>query len=105
MEKNIIILGPPGSGKGTQAKRLAEKLNLTYFGTGDLIRAEIEKNTKLGKEINTTVQKGQLISDEAIDHQSNGNTHNPMVAAIKRPKYLESGSMIETYSVYAKYNT
>lgn len=64
--KNIIILGPPGSGKGTQAKRLAEKLNLTYFGTGDLIREEIEKKTDLGKTFESYTSKGQLIPDEPI---------------------------------------
>lgn len=64
--RNIIILGPPGSGKGTQAKKLAEKLNLTYFGTGDLIREEIEKGTSLGKRIKRIVDNGKLIDDESI---------------------------------------
>lgn len=64
--RNIIILGPPGSGKGTQAKKLAEKLNLTYFGTGDLIREEIDKGTELGKKIKSIVEKGQLISGDEV---------------------------------------
>lgn len=64
--RNIIILGPPGSGKGTQAKKLAEKLKMSYFGTGDLIRDEINKETELGKKIKAVVEKGQLINDEAI---------------------------------------
>jgi len=65
--KNIIILGPPGSGKGTQAKRLAEKLNLTYFGTGDLIRAEIAAKTARGEEFNAYLKKGELIPDNLLN--------------------------------------
>lgn len=67
MNKNIIILGPPGSGKGTQAKCLAEKLNLTYFGTGDLIREEIAAKTARGEEFNSFLKKGELIPDDLLD--------------------------------------
>jgi len=66
---NYIILGPPGSGKGTQAKKLAEKLGLFYFGTGDLMRKEAEKGTPLGKEFQAVWDKGQgeLVSEELTD--------------------------------------
>lgn len=67
MNKNIIILGPPGSGKGTQAKRLAEKLNLTYFGTGDLMREEIAKGTETGQMFDSFIKKGKLVPDNLID--------------------------------------
>lgn len=67
MSKNIIILGPPGSGKGTQAKRLAEKLNLTYFGTGDLIREEIAKGTERGKDFDSFLKKGELVPDDSLN--------------------------------------
>lgn len=57
--KNIIILGPPGSGKGTQAKKLAQELGLIYFGTGDLMREEAEKNTPIGQEFKKVWERGQ----------------------------------------------
>jgi len=64
---NIIILfGPPGSGKGTQAKLLAQKLNLLHVSTGDLLRAEVTKQNELGIKIKTIMEKGELISDEII---------------------------------------
>jgi len=66
MSVNIIILGPPGSGKGTQAKRLAQKLDMVYFATGDLIRDEITSNTELGKKIKPVVESGKLIEDADI---------------------------------------
>lgn len=69
MQRNIIILGPPGSGKGTQAKILAQKLNLIYFGTGDLMRQEAKKETDLGKKFEDIWQRNKagLIPDELVD--------------------------------------
>jgi len=65
MDKNIIFLGPPGSGKGTQAKFVAQKYGLFYFGTGDLMREEAEKNTEYGKIFQAVwdKSKGELVSD------------------------------------------
>lgn len=81
--KNVIILGPPGSGKGTQAKKLAEKLNLTYFGTGDLIREEIEKKTKTGKIFESFLKKGELVPDNLVNQlirdKISGYKDGPMV--------------------------
>ncbi len=65
--QNFIILGPPGSGKGTQAKRLAEKLGEIYFGTGDLMRVEAEKGTPLGLEFKKVMASGKLVSDELVE--------------------------------------
>lgn len=64
--RNIIILGPPGSGKGTQAKILAEKLGYFYFGMGDLMREEAKKNTALGQRFQAVWDKGegQLVREE-----------------------------------------
>ena len=68
MNKVFIILGPPGSGKGTQAKRIAQKLDLIYFGTGDLMRQEAEKATPMGLEFKKVWDEGRggLVSEELV---------------------------------------
>lgn len=64
--KNIIIFGPPGSGKGTQGLRLAKKYALTHISTGDVIRGEISKGSAQGQEAKALIDDGQLISDELM---------------------------------------
>ena len=64
---NIVLFGPPGSGKGTQGDKLVKKFNLFRISSGDLLREEVRKNTNLGKEINLTLEKGNLVSDEIIN--------------------------------------
>ena len=63
---NILIFGPPGSGKGTQSVRLAEKFNLLHLSTGDMLRAEIAAGTELGKKMSTIMSKGELVPDEVV---------------------------------------
>lgn len=63
---NIALFGPPGAGKGTQAKNLAEKYNLTYISTGEILRQEISAGTELGKQAGEIINKGGLASDEII---------------------------------------
>ena len=63
---NFLIFGPPGSGKGTQSVRLAEKYNLTHLSTGDMLRAEISAGTELGKKMSTIMSKGELVPDEVV---------------------------------------
>lgn len=63
---NILIFGPPGSGKGTQSVRLAEKFNLTHLSTGDMLRAEIAAGTELGKKMSSIMSKGELVPDEVV---------------------------------------
>lgn len=60
----IILIGAPGSGKGTQAKLLSKKLGIPQVSTGDLFRQEMEKGTELGNEIRETMESGNLVDDE-----------------------------------------
>jgi adenylate kinase len=60
---NLILFGPPGSGKGTQATKLIEKYNLLHISTGDLFRAEISNGTALGLEAKSYIDKGALVPD------------------------------------------
>ncbi len=61
---NLLILGAPGAGKGTQAKFLAEKYNILHISTGDLLRAEVREATELGLKIKDIMDRGDLVSDE-----------------------------------------
>lgn len=61
---NLILLGPPGAGKGTQAKFIAEKLNIPHISTGDIFRYNINNDTVLGLEAKTYINKGQLVPDD-----------------------------------------
>ena len=63
---NIILFGPPGSGKGTQSERLVAKYNLKHLSTGDLLRSEIAASTPLGLEAKKLMDAGQLVPDEVV---------------------------------------
>lgn len=63
---NFLIFGPPGSGKGTQSVRLAEKFNLLHLSTGDMLRAEIAAGTGLGKKMSLIMSKGELVPDAVV---------------------------------------
>tara|TARA_Y100000994_G_scaffold211542_1_gene185906 strand:+ start:337 stop:900 length:564 start_codon:yes stop_codon:yes gene_type:complete len=64
---NIIIFGPPGAGKGTQAKYLVEKLNSFQISTGDMLREEIKKDTDIGKKIINNMNNGKFVEDEIVN--------------------------------------
>ncbi len=64
---NVIILGSPGSGKGTQAQIISKKFNLIQVSTGDLLRDEIKKNTEIGKKIEEIISKGDFASDDIVN--------------------------------------
>ncbi len=63
---NLILFGPPGSGKGTQSDRLVEKYGLVHLSTGNLLREEIAQKTPLGVEAKSFMDKGQLVPDEVV---------------------------------------
>ncbi|MCB0510749.1 MAG: nucleoside monophosphate kinase, partial [Bacteroidetes bacterium] len=61
---NLVLFGPPGSGKGTQSVKLQEKYQLMHVSTGDLFRMHMRENTDLGKEAKSYIEKGDLVPDE-----------------------------------------
>src|SRR5436190_13801392 len=63
---NLILFGPPGSGKGTQSEKLIQKYGLKHLSTGDLLRSEIAQKTELGLEAKTLMDKGQLVPDQVV---------------------------------------
>jgi len=65
-ELNLILMGPPGAGKGTQAERLVDDFDLPYYATGDILRAERQGGSELGKRVEEYLQKGDLVPDELI---------------------------------------
>lgn len=65
-ELNLILLGPPGSGKGTQGERLQEDFRLPYYATGDILRAAVKEGTDVGKQAMEFMDRGDLVPDEVI---------------------------------------
>ena len=65
-ELNLVLLGPPGSGKGTQGERLNEDLHLPYYATGDILRAAVRDETELGRTAKGYMDAGDLVPDEVI---------------------------------------
>src|SRR3954447_15970333 len=65
-EQNLVLLGPPGSGKGTQGERLQEDLRLPYYATGDILRGAVREETELGRAAKEYMDRGDLVPDEVI---------------------------------------
>lgn len=77
---NLILFGPPGSGKGTQAEKLVEKYDLLHISTGDLFRFNLKNNTPLGQEAKKYIDKGQLVPDAVTINMLNAKVQeNPDV--------------------------
>ena len=64
---NVVIFGPPGAGKGTQAKNIVKKFNLYQVSTGDLLRNEINKKSEIGKEVEKIISKGDFATDDIVN--------------------------------------
>ena len=64
---NVIIFGPPGAGKGTQAQNLVKKFNLYQLSTGDMLRSEIKKKTEIGKKIEQIIAQGDFVTDDIVN--------------------------------------
>ena len=64
---NLILIGPPGAGKGTQAKHLVKKLNNFQISTGDMLREEIQKNSEIGKKILNDMNDGNFVNDQIVN--------------------------------------
>jgi adenylate kinase len=65
-ELNLILIGPPGAGKGTQAERLVDDFDLPYYATGDILRAAVSEGTELGREAQGYMDRGELVPDELV---------------------------------------
>ncbi|UCH85876.1 MAG: nucleoside monophosphate kinase, partial [Candidatus Latescibacterota bacterium] len=62
----IAIMGPPGAGKGTQAKRISEKYAIAHISTGDMLRAEVARGSELGNQVRAIMERGELVADEIV---------------------------------------
>ncbi len=84
---NLILFGPPGSGKGTQATKLVEEYGLLHISTGDLFRYEMKNDTPLGKEAKRYIQQGELVPDSVTV----GMLKNKVEANLDAPGYIFDG--------------
>ncbi len=62
----VLLIGPPGSGKGTQGERLAERLGVAHIAAGDLLRAEVDAGTSIGREAADLMRRGELVPDQVV---------------------------------------
>ncbi|MGM0495365.1 MAG: adenylate kinase [Bacillota bacterium] len=85
---NLLIMGKPGAGKGTQAKKILDYFNLTHISTGDIYREEIRKNTKIGQEAKKYLDQGNLVPDKMT---------NDIVWEVLKHKKYPNGFMLDGY--------
>jgi len=77
---NVVLLGPPGAGKGTQAVRMVEQFNMIQLSTGDLLRAAVKAQTPLGQQVASVMAAGQLVSDDLVTALLRENLENHLAA-------------------------
>ena len=95
---NIILFGPPGAGKGTQAKYLVKKLNGFQISTGDMLRDEINNNTEIGKKIINNMNDGKFVSDDIVNQLIEKSVFDPRPgqgAAFTKQLDLKAGDAFE----------
>ena len=85
---NIILFGPPGAGKGTQAKHLVKKLKNFQISTGDILREEIKNETEVGKKISLLMNSGSLVEDKIV---------NKLIEVIVSNKKHQNGFIFDGY--------
>src|SRR4051812_41445503 len=88
MELNLVMLGPPGAGKGTQPRQLRRKWNIPHISTGAMLRDAVQAGTPLGREVAAIMASGGLIHDEGI---------NPVVAERPSPPDPQGGFLLDGY--------
>lgn len=65
-ELRLVIMGPPGAGKGTQAEKISKQYGIAHISTGAILRAEVAKGSKLGHQVEETMKKGELVTDDTV---------------------------------------
>lgn len=84
---NIVLFGPPGAGKGTQAEKIIEKYGLVHFSTGDILRGEVKAQTPLGVKAKEIMDRGDLVSDDIV----NGMVGNKIAANLDAAGFIFDG--------------
>lgn len=104
---NVVIFGPPGSGKGTQSEYIIEKFNLAHISTGDLLRTEISGHTQLGTIAKSFIDKGELVPDDTImgmiDNKIETLVENKGVIFDGFPRTIEQAKALD--ELLAEYKT